>query len=249
MSAALDVASRPAKPLGGKAYGSIPHLPCSRMGPGDWSIHVGQAAILTEKARDRHDRIIVTEKTDGSCCSVARINSEVVALTRAGFPARSSPYEQHHHFAAWVEARRSRFAGMLSDGERCAGEWLLQAHATRYAISHADDLFVMFDVIRGKTRLPHGDAARRIDAVGLRRAYVISDGAPLSVSGALDLLGDHGRHGAIDVIEGAVWRCERKGGFDFMAKFVRPEKADGVLLPEISGRPAVWNFAPERVAA
>jgi hypothetical protein len=172
-----------------------------------------------------------------------------VALTRAGYLASSSPYEQHHRFAEWVETRRHRFAGMLSDGDRGAGEWLLQAHATRYAISRADDLFVLFDVIRGKTRLQHAEAVHRIDAVGLRRAHVISDGAPLAVADALERLGEHGRHGAIDTIEGGVWRCERKGAFDFMAKFVRPEKADGVLLPEISGRPAVWNFAPERVAA
>lgn len=48
------------KPLGRKNYGSIPHLPCSRMGPADHACHPGQQTIATEKARDRHDIIIVT---------------------------------------------------------------------------------------------------------------------------------------------------------------------------------------------
>jgi hypothetical protein len=51
------------KPLGFKNYGSIGHLPCSRMGPGDHSVHEGQARICLEKARDKHDRIFVTEKS------------------------------------------------------------------------------------------------------------------------------------------------------------------------------------------
>ena len=39
------------KPLGHKAYGSIPHLPNSRMGPGEHHISPGQAKIATEAVR------------------------------------------------------------------------------------------------------------------------------------------------------------------------------------------------------
>ena len=46
------------KPIG-KAYGHIPHLPTSRMGPADKHCHEGQSRICTEKVRDRHDEIIV----------------------------------------------------------------------------------------------------------------------------------------------------------------------------------------------
>lgn len=53
------------KPIGRKAYGSIPHLPGSRLGPGDHHIHEGQAAILTQRARDRHDEVLLQEKLDG----------------------------------------------------------------------------------------------------------------------------------------------------------------------------------------
>jgi hypothetical protein len=49
-------------------------------------------------------------------------------------------------------------------------------------------------------------------------------------------------------VEGAVWRVERREGsgtrVDFLAKYVRPDKVDGSLLPENTGRAAVWNWRP-----
>jgi hypothetical protein len=53
------------------------------------------------------------------------------------------------------------------------------------------------------------------------------------------------QHGAIDPVEGAVWRVERKGSYDFMAKYVRPDKIDGCYLPDISGKEAIWNWRPQ----
>src|SRR3989442_5967093 len=87
--------SRFVKPLGIKAYGSICHLPGSRLGPGDHKLNPGQAKILTEKTRDKHDLIIVQEKLDGSNVAVARVSSQLIPLGRAGYPAISSKYEQH----------------------------------------------------------------------------------------------------------------------------------------------------------
>jgi len=80
------------KPMGRKAYGHICHLPGSRMGPGDHKLNEGQARILTEKARHRHDLIIVQEKLDGSNVAVARVNGVLIPLIRAGYPAISSKY-------------------------------------------------------------------------------------------------------------------------------------------------------------
>ena len=62
------------KPLGKKAYGSIPHLPGSRLGSGDHHISEGQAKIATEKLRDKYDQLFVYEKLDGSNCSVALLS-------------------------------------------------------------------------------------------------------------------------------------------------------------------------------
>src|SRR5687767_9833960 len=92
---------KPVKPLGRTAYGSIGHLPGSRLGPGDHAVPEGQARICTVKARDRHDRIIVHEKLDGSCVSVALLQNTIIPLGRSGYPAATSPFQQHHWFHAW----------------------------------------------------------------------------------------------------------------------------------------------------
>lgn len=229
------------KPLGGKGYGSTPHLPGSRVGPGDWHIHEGQARILTEKTRDRHDRVIVTEKLDGSCVTVANISGEIVPVTRAGYHAKDSPFRMHHLFADWVEERSARFAEIIADGERVVGEWLAQAHGTRYVLDGRDALFVAFAIMQGKKRLTHDETRERLASAGLVGAAVISDGPALSVEAALSSLGPLGRHGAIDEVEGAVWVCERKGVFDFIAKHVKAEKIDGKYLHVVTGGEDVWN--------
>jgi hypothetical protein len=60
----------------------------------------------------------------------------------------------------------------------------------------------------------------------------------------LALVGANGHHGAIGHAEGVVYRIERHGRVDFLAKYVRPDKTDGCYLPEISGQEAVWNWRP-----
>jgi hypothetical protein len=227
------------KPLGTKAYGHIAHLPQSRMGPGDHKLHEGQGRILTEKARDRHDRIIVQEKLDGSNVAVARIDGNLVPLTRAGYPALSSPYIQHRYFFTWVFERTDLF-DFLEDGDRVIGEWLAQAHGTRYQLMH--EPFVAFDIMRGSVRLPFDEFNLRTSC--LTKPYLIHDGGPMSVEAAMELLGTYGKHGATDPIEGAVWRCERRGAVDFLGKYVRPEKVDGCFLPEVCGTDH-WNWRPE----
>ncbi|MFQ5444048.1 MAG: RNA ligase family protein, partial [Nitrospinales bacterium] len=118
--------SHPKKPLGIKNYGHIPHLPGSRMGPGDHSCHEGQARIATKKTRDRHDRVIVQEKLDGSNVGVAMIDGTLFSLTRAGYLANTSRFVQHHYFADWVYSNQARFLSVLQNNERLCGEWLMQ---------------------------------------------------------------------------------------------------------------------------
>lgn len=230
------------KPLGIKNYGSIPHLCGSRIGPGDHHLHIGQERICCEKARDKHDRIIVTEKLDGSNCGVARIGNEVVSLGRSGFRAETSPYRQHQMFADWVKGNESRFFSVLSDGQRIVGEWMAQAHSTRYVLPH--EPFVVFDVMTGTKRMPWDEMTRLLSLQGFVMPNILSDGKPLSITDSIERLTPR-FHGAIDPIEGAVWRVERRGEFDFMGKYVRHDKVDGVFLPEISGKPEVWNWQPQ----
>ncbi len=229
------------KPLGRKAFGHIPHLPGSRMGPGDHHCHEGQAKIATGKARDRHDIVIVTEKLDGSCCAVAKIEGKIIPLNRSGYRAETSPYEHHRIFADWVYSNYNRFDDALTEGMRLVGEWLALAHGTRYRLTH--EPFVVFEALIAD-RHQNWNSVQEICAKGnFVMPAVLHTGVPLSVDDA-KLLIRESRHGAIDPVEGAVWRVERRDSFDFLCKWVRPEKTDGTYLPEISGAESVWNWKP-----
>ncbi len=242
------------KPLGRKNYGSIPHLPGSRMGPADKSCHKGQARIATKQARDANDEIIVQEKLDGSNVGVAKIDQQIVPLTRAGYRAETSPYEQHHKFADWVlkPENRERFSACLNDGERLAGEWLMQAHGTRYHLKH--EPFVVFDLMTDHKRKPYDDLMKRIASFEFITPHLIHRGEPISIGDVMKKLNKFGFHGALDEVEGAVWRVERdkptgrKGEkervVDFLVKYVRPDKKDGIYFPSVSGKETVWNWEP-----
>ncbi len=232
---------KPLKPLGHRAYGSIPHLPGSRRGPADKGLSEQQARILTEKSRDKHDLIIVEEKLDGSNVSVANINGEIVALMRAGYLASQSNFIQHHYFAKWVEKEKLRFAGLLTPNERCIGEWLMEAHGTRYNLQH--EPFVVFDIIQGTQRILASNLRQRCGEYDLITPRIIHVGIPISIESVVSMLNPSG-HGAIDEVEGAVWRCERKGVVDFLGKYVRPDKIDGCYLENVTGREAVLNWTP-----
>lgn len=232
------------KPLGRKAYGSIGHLPNSRMGPGDHRVPDGMARIATQKPRDKHDLITVTEKLDGSCTAVANIDGRIVPLGRSGWTAESSPYEQHRMFANWVYERQQRFIDLLEPGERLVGEWLAQAHGTRYDLDGLQP-WVVFDLIdRTNTRILYDDLLTRTQDTFSTPAVLARE--PISVEQALSMLEQdeqHGFYGATEPVEGAVWRVERRAKFDFLCKFVRPDKQDGTYLPEVSQSDPVWNWS------
>lgn len=231
---------RSEKPLGRKAYGSIPHLPGSRLGPADHHCHVGQEAICATKARDRHDRIIVTEKLDGSNVAVAKVGGVIFPLARSGYTAISSPHEQHHHFDKWVRNSLGLWSALLAEGEVIHGEWLALAHGTIYDLDHPP--FVAFDITREGRRVPHDELVERAAFYSITTPHVVADGGPIAVADALARLGEFGRHGAREPVEGLVYRVERRGAFDFMAKFVRADKVDGKYLAGVSGATPYWHW-------
>lgn len=231
------------KPLGHKSYGHIAHLPGSRLGPGDHKCHEGQKQIACYKTRDKYDRVIVQEKLDGSNVGVARIDNSVIALTRKGYLANTSPFIMHHYFDVWVQKNKDRFLAVLKNNERLCGEWLLVAHGTRYQLPH--EPFVVFDLMLHKhKRMPFDAFMLRAIAGDFIVPTVLSDGPPLPIKNSLEILGKLGHHGAIEITEGVVWRVERNrlndrskgnvGGrhpvVDFLIKYVRPEKEDGKYL-------------------
>src|SRR5882672_482336 len=142
---------QPLKPLNRKNYGSIGHLPLSRMGPSDHHVHEGQQRICTVKARDKHDVIIVTEKLDGSNVGIARVDDNIYALGRAGYLAQTSRFEQHQLFADWVRRDEQKWLKVLNNGQRFVGEWMAQAHGTRYSLPYGP--FMAFDMMVGEKRL------------------------------------------------------------------------------------------------
>lgn len=230
------------KPLGHKSYGHIAHIPGSRMGPGDHKCSEGQKRIACEKLRDKHDRIIVQEKLDGSNVGVALKDGVIIPMTRAGYWAHTSPFEMHHVFEAWAYENENRFREVLKEGERLCGEWLLVAHGTKYNLPH--EPFVAFDLMYQKhKRMPYDELIKRLDGRFIT-PKVLSDNGPISIDLAMSLLGEFGHHGAIEKVEGVVWRVERSrlidrnkgdiGGrkpiVDFLVKYVRPDKVDGKYL-------------------
>jgi len=214
------------------------------MGEGEHHCSDGQAKIATEKVRDKHDWVIVQEKLDGSNVGVARIDGRIVPLTRAGYVANTSPFKMHHVFYQWVISQQDRFMDVLFDGERLCGEWLLIAHGTRYELKH--EPFVVFDIMEGMKRKPYEEFDERLRDKFIL-PHVLSQGWPRSIGWAMDMLNHKGFHGALDDVEGAVWRVQRRGQVDFLCKYVRPDKEDGRFLKDADeGRP-FYNYPIEKL--
>ncbi len=226
------------KPLKRKSYGSIGHLPNSRLGVGDHCVPPGQDKICTVKTRDKHDKIIVQEKLDGSCMAVTLKNGEILALGRAGYLAVTSPFEQHKMFAEWVRVNEKRFRYILREGERIVGEWLAQAHGTRYYLGSRDPWGV-FDLMVEAKRVTLAVFRDRISDI-FDMPNTLHEGQALSVENAMQL--HQLSSWPCEEPEGIVYRVERNGKVDFLAKWVRPDKVDGKYLPEISGCDPTWNW-------
>ncbi len=227
----------PERPLGRKAYFKIAHLPGSRTGSSDRTTPPELAERCLVAARPGEE-VLVQEKLDGSCVAVARLGDAMLALGREGTLAACSQNPGRRMFAAWLEQRAGSFRELLRPGEWLVGEWLALAHSTRYALRH--DPFVVFDAFHEGRQWTTDELDARVKGA-LPRPALLHRGGALGIAAMLERLGPGG-HGAVEPPEGAVWRIERRGRVVGMAKYVRGDKVDGSLLPENSGREAVWNF-------
>lgn len=221
-------------------YPSIPHLPGSRCAT-DRTVSFGVARRCIDPASTlAGSEVIVQEKLDGSCVAITRRNGHLLALGREGRPCAESGNEARRWFATWVGRQPARF-DFVAEGEILAGEWLALVHGTRYALDH--EPFVPFDLSIDRRRVTVDTLAARLAGSGLVMPRVVHRGAPLPIDEAVARLG-RGLHGAVDLPEGLVYRVERKGEVITVAKWVRPEKRDGSLLPENSGAPALYHWRP-----
>jgi|WetSurMetagenome_2_1015567.scaffolds.fasta_scaffold06573_11 hypothetical protein len=219
------------KPL--KLYGSISHLPNSRLGKTDHYITEGQAKIATQKARDKHDLVIVQEKLDGSCCGVLKQDGTLFALTRSGNLCRRSPYLHHHKFEDWMYKNYDLFDFLLNDGERIIGEGLWMAHGTKYNLNGRQP-WVPFDIMQGHKRLRYIDFFERVK-FHLPMPPLISLGPPRSIEWVQREC-PCSRYGG-EHVEGWIWRVERQGDVDFLCKYVKNEFEPGKYLTQ-----ELWNL-------
>lgn len=229
------------KPFPKKNYGSIGHLPGSRLGEGDHHICEGQASIMLEKTRDHKDLIIVQEKLDGANVGILKHEGKLIGLTRKGHRAVDSPMRQFQMFEKFIQNNEHRFE-FLEEGERVVGEWLAMAHGTKYRINFP---FVAFDILKDDERLNYINFRSRIGTI-LPVAHLLHIGQPISIKKIEKLLDirsedTYGYHGALEPVEGAVWRCEREGKVDFLGKYVRNFKQDGKYFSENHDE-LVWNW-------
>lgn len=234
------------KPLNRKNYGSIPHLLGSKLGATDKYIHEGQHRIMTEKTRDKHDYVIVAEKYDGSNTGIAKVNSKIVALTRSGYLAETSTYKQHHYFAEWVKSQGDRF-NFIGENERITGEWMMCVHGIKYDILR--DPFVAFDYFTpDNKRLLHSDMIVKTVNADIETPRIIFHGRqsfPIDIV-MKELNGNKHLHTVIahGKPEGVVYRVERKGKFDYAAKYVRPDMECGKYIIDVAEEDLLWNVNP-----
>lgn len=231
------------KPIGRKNYGSIPHLSNSKLGEGDYFITEGQERILTIKKRDKHDNILVFEKYDGSNVGVAKFNNKIFALTRSGYEAKTSPYKQHHLFSDWVYKRENMFMDMLSENERITGEWLAQAHGLIYDIKK--EPIVFFDYFNSNNeRILHEELGSKSIEYGIPLPRQLHEGEPILVESLLPILNEKSINiKSLELPEGMVYRVERKGEVDFLAKWVRKDFKAGQFCINIEEGKLIWNVS------
>ncbi len=213
------------KPLGHRAYGSIPHLPGSKLGEHDKYITEGQSRYLTEKKPTKNHVVVVQTKLDGSCVSVAKIDGQIVPIGRAGYLLADAPYPHLVEFCDFVQQYRVEFDALLGEGERVVGEWMNFALSTQYTIARHVELFRPFDIMRGHERLHALPVQIRCDEVGFRTVPTLSYGEAISIEHARsiqDNLND----------EGIVYRMEnhKNGRVEYLAKWVRPDYVPGLHL-------------------
>jgi len=229
------------KPLNRKNYGSIPHLSNSKLGIGDHFIEKGQERILTEKVRDRHDEVLVFEKYDGSNVGIGKIDNRIVALTRSGYTAKTSPYKQHHLFSDWVYKNVMKWMDILENGERITGEWLAQAHGLKYNIEV--EPIVFFDHFNAENQRSQFDYLGELAIMhGLQLPRMLHRGKAIATNELLPTL-NTGTQGicSIEMPEGMVYRVERKGKVDFLAKWVRSDFEAGKYIIDKEESELIWN--------
>lgn len=196
-------------------YPSIPHLPNSKYGKDDKGIHAGMAQYCISKYRP-DTKIIVTEKVDGSNVSIINEDGVIKALSRGGYLAEHSNYEHHRNFASYVNDHYYYLLNRIPQGERVVIEDLTVPHGTIYK-NAPRHLVIDWKLEKGRKLWDDYE-----DLLGMPRIKTIYSGLiPISVDDIKKAMPKKGFYKSKEGYEGLVYRVEREGKFDFLAKWVR----------------------------
>lgn len=195
---------------------------------------------------DPNDKILIYEKMDGVNVAVFRTGQRIMPLLRSGSLAAKSSDPNHIYFHNWVIEQYGLFISLLREGEAIHGEWLAKAQSTRYDLSRRDP-FVVFDMSKnGKGRFAWSKVEDRLHN-RLSLAPLLHSGKPLPLPQALAKLGKFGKYGALDPVQGLIYRLEenvRNNGFGrhvrFVYKYLIPGRKDNIYLDDNSA----WNWLP-----
>ncbi len=97
----------------------------------------------------------------------------------------------------------------------------------------------------GIKRLNYNEFEFRIRPFEIIKPRLLSYGDPFDLHIGLLMIKESG-HGAIDPVEGIIWRVERKGEVDFLVKYVRHDKEDGKYFAEKNDGKITWNLGIEK---
>lgn len=217
------------KVLSHKNYGSIPHLLGSKLGEHDKFITEGQHNIATKKSRDWKDTIWVTEKIGGSNVGVVKINGILNRVTRKGLLCSKSRFDTHKEFINESYRFLDRIKYEIEEGERLVFEWVDTENPCSIQYCH-DEVFLLDWFDANNRRKPFCDVIRMAGHLGVSTPKIIHCGQPIDVKRLIKQKNALTSNLTKEQSEGLVYRVERNGQFDFMAKWVRPDFIPGKLL-------------------
>ena len=129
---------------------------------------------------------------------------------------------------------------LLKNGERITGEWLAQAHGIKYKIDSRLQPIVFFDHFNKNNERSCFDLLDAFYEIQLPR--LLHRGNAISVDDLKTELNKK-TYGITPEgkPEGMVYRVERKGKVDFLAKWVRSDFEPGKYIIDKEESELIWN--------
>jgi hypothetical protein len=205
-------------------FGSIPHLPGSRMKDADdVSLDINQVDSFIRKTREPYHKIRIMEKIDGSNSGVLKRNGLLYPINRKGYDVRSIPsnilaHKVMYTWAKWVNEHYDLYDSLLDEGERLVFENCIVQHTLRYRFGKQEPVFLLAKYDKNNQRIPFDDYINIAKQNNIRTPHLFTTGCALPPD---VILQNHGSMvGGRDGIEGLVYYYEENGAITGLAKYV-----------------------------